>query len=296
MARHAYAEACPKLAESQRLDPGGGTLLTLALCHEAEGKTATAWKELNEALAVATKDGHTNRASIARSRAAALEPKLLRLKVHVSAAAAHTPGIEVRCDEVVLAPAAWGVAQPVDAGQHHVVATAPGKKSAPIDVEVGPGAAVAEVTIAELDDLPPPPGPEAPKPAERVDEPAPRRPPVAARRTLETREIAGITAGGAGLIVVGVATYLALHALSEQRQADKICPMSACSDPGAVNLNHDARTSADFATGGFVLGGVAIAGGALLALWPRAHDSVPRAGVAPMVARSGGGVVMGGAW
>src|SRR5579871_3417882 len=80
MAAHAYAEACPKLAESQRLDPGIGTMLGLADCYEKNGQTASAWAEFREAAGVAARK-QDRRESLARENATRLEPLLTRLVI-----------------------------------------------------------------------------------------------------------------------------------------------------------------------------------------------------------------------
>jgi hypothetical protein len=116
-----YAEACPKLAESQRLDPGGGTLLNLAVCHELEGKTATAQTEFKEALGQAARDGRADREELAREHLTALEKRIIRIQVVVP-----KPDVTITLDASKLAPAAWGVAIAVDPGEHRVVAEAPG--------------------------------------------------------------------------------------------------------------------------------------------------------------------------
>src|SRR4051812_15990847 len=73
------ARACPKFEESQRLDPGIGTLLNLGICYEAIGKTASAYGAFGEAAVMAHKAGDKPRQDDAERRAKAVEAKLSRL-------------------------------------------------------------------------------------------------------------------------------------------------------------------------------------------------------------------------
>src|SRR5258706_15050741 len=73
MADGKFAEACPKLEASQRLDPGVGALLNLGDCYEQYGRTASAWVEVREAASAARAGGSTDREAVARGRATALE-------------------------------------------------------------------------------------------------------------------------------------------------------------------------------------------------------------------------------
>lgn len=121
-----FAEACPKLEESQRLEPRGGTLLNVAACHERVGRIATAWAEFHEAAAAARTEGHAARLSLAEQRIAALDPRLPWLTLHVSAEAA-AQGVRVTFDGAEIVPAAWGKDMPIDPGSHVIAVNAPGR-------------------------------------------------------------------------------------------------------------------------------------------------------------------------
>src|SRR5687768_11961206 len=78
-----FPEACPKLEESQRLDPAWGTLINLADCYEKTGRTATAWTQYMEVAAGAEQSGQADRARVASERARQLESRLSKLSVVV---------------------------------------------------------------------------------------------------------------------------------------------------------------------------------------------------------------------
>jgi len=119
-----YQGACPKFAESLRLDAGIGVMLYLADCYERTGRTASAWAEFKEAEELATKQAD-RRAATAHQRAAAIEPTLARLVVRVEPGA-DVPGLELHRDTTLVGRPQWGSSVPVDPGPHTIVVSAPG--------------------------------------------------------------------------------------------------------------------------------------------------------------------------
>lgn len=132
-----YPEACPKFVESQRLDPGGGTLLNIALCHEKEGRLATATLDYDAAIAQAVKDKRSDRESFARARLDQLAPLVPHIAVTLGKSVPE--GASVRIDDTPVPPAALGVPLPFNAGKHLVTATAPGRGTFKQEVTVRDG-------------------------------------------------------------------------------------------------------------------------------------------------------------
>jgi hypothetical protein len=128
MAASDFEHACPRFAESQRLDPGGGTLLNLAVCHEKQGRIATAWGEYNAALSLAMHDKRQDRESIARAGIASLAATVPRVSIVVSQQA-DVPELAIRVDGAEVPRSSWGTPLPFDPGQHAIEASAPGRRS-----------------------------------------------------------------------------------------------------------------------------------------------------------------------
>ncbi|MFW5739524.1 MAG: tetratricopeptide repeat protein, partial [Myxococcota bacterium] len=138
MAAQRYDRACPKFAESHRLDPGGGTLLNLARCYELAGRTASAWTTYEEALAMARRDGRADRARHCLKKLAALEPKIAKITIAVPSAA-RIDGLEVQLGERSLREAAWFTPLALDPGEYEVVAAAPGRRPWSATLVLAPG-------------------------------------------------------------------------------------------------------------------------------------------------------------
>ncbi|HVY32365.1 MAG TPA: hypothetical protein VHB79_37770 [Polyangiaceae bacterium] len=153
MAKGLLDEACPKFAESQRLDPATGTLLNLASCHERQGKLATAWLEYSDAMVAARRDAREDRVEFARERVADLEPKLSRLTI-LLAADADAEGLTLELDGANVGRAVVGAPFPVDPGEHRVRASAPGKTAQVFKVQIGAVADQQSLTVSKLADAP----------------------------------------------------------------------------------------------------------------------------------------------
>lgn len=149
MAQGDYAKACPLFQESQKLDPGGGTLLNLAVCHENEGRLSVALLEFNDALSQAIKESRRDREKTAREHIAALTPRLPKL---VLLSQKDLPaGATIELDGSPVTRLVLGVPMPLDPGKHVVRVSAPERTSWEKDFSM----AEREESRIEIGDLPP---------------------------------------------------------------------------------------------------------------------------------------------
>lgn len=250
MARDDYAPACPKLEESQKLDPAPGTQYQLAVCYENTGRPATALALYLEVADLAAAAGHKDKEKVARENADALEPKVPRI-VLVVPDKARVSGLAVTRDGVPVEESQLGRAILVDPGDFTIEATAPGKKPFKSVVSVQGEGTRVEVPIV-LDDA--------------LDR-APAPPPPSTL-TFGPQRIAavGVAALGVGGVVAGTIFGLSAKDAYEKAMSDtSLCPTKTTCYPEGKRLVDGAQTDALVSTITFVAGGVALAGGA--ALW-----------------------------
>jgi serine/threonine-protein kinase len=299
-----FAEACPKLEESERIDPAIGTLLYLGECYEKLGRTASAWATFREAASMAKTQGETERSRVASERADRLQPSLSKLTVKVAPETAQLGNLRVTRDNVPLASTLFDVAIPVDPGKYHIVAAADGYKSHEADVEIAANADSKTIEIPALVAAPTPPlGAVAPAATTAVNPQSattapprnPEPPPASGGSGLRT---AAYVTGALGIVSLGVGTYFGVKAISKNNDAKDHCPGgNTCNDPQGESLTNDAQKAATISNITIGVGAAFVVAGVVLYLTsaPKGKaESSARLEMHPLLGRDLAGVGLGG--
>lgn len=287
-----YGEACPKLAESQRLDGAIGTRFYLADCLERTGLIASAWTNFVHVADEAKTLRQPDRERVARRRAEALRPRLPWLTLTVPDEVRRLPGLVIQQGARRIGEPEWGVAIPVDPGDHLLSARAPGRE--PWQARITAREATAqEIAVPLLAKTPGPEAGPAPRPRAR---PAPGASPAPDRARMHPRRLAGYVTGGVGAAALGAGAAFGIRAALLQGQAD--CDDSGgCATQAAADRLNGAIVSADVSTTTFVIGSALFAGGAVLVLTaPQSARPGDEQGFTPTLQVGPGGIGVGGAW
>ena len=290
-----FAEACPKFAESYKLDPGLGTLLNLALCHESEGKPATAWAEFSEASSRAKREGDNDRAQLADEHVRALEPKLAHVSIALAPGAA-VPGLIIKFDARELAPAALGLPIAIDPGKHNVEASAPGKQPSTQTFDTPPTPTTIAITVPALQDSASPVLPAAALPASAAAAPvaATTAPPAASSSGAGSNTGAIVSGVATGAFVVGAVVTGVLYSSKRSDFNDA----NSSGDPSRFDKHDSAQTLG--IVNAVLVGGAAVSAGFFVYFLVSGgkHESPPASSaklrLTPVVSPQVAGLMLGG--
>jgi hypothetical protein len=212
-----FAEACPKLAESESLDPQVGTMLNLALCYEALGKTASGCLMWRDAAVAAARKLQSDREKLARDRAEKVCSRAPQIAVDVAPQSGRGH-VEVTINDVLLPRERWGTSQPFDSGEYELRATGEGLRAWSSKVvvdETHPALVVVPVLAPVSNDSTTPSAP-------------------APDRTARGLTIAGWATGVGGLAAVGVGSAFGVAAMVDDSAANRAhdCVRDTCNPAG----------------------------------------------------------------
>jgi tetratricopeptide (TPR) repeat protein len=299
MSEKRYAEACPKLEQSMKLDPGIGTELNIGKCYEDWGRIGKALIAYKKALEMAKGD-KDKRVPQIQELVDGLDSQAPRLTIKLPSGAS-ADGVKVTLDGEVITT--FGTALIVDPGPKTIEYTVDDgpKKSKTVPVDRGGD---SEVTLdIPKDRVAKKPngggkqsngGGDKPdgKPADVATPPAPGR----------NMRLGGIVLGGAGVLAIGVSSIMTLSARGQYNDALEMhcMGMKNMCDPEGLQTTADARSTANTATVIFIAGVAMVGGGvALYLLAPKgaakmeSQDETARY-IVPSVTKDGAGVVFGG--
>lgn len=214
-----FSDGCPKIAESQRLDPHDGTLMAMADCEDRWGHTATAvglyenYLRNVESMAPELKKKHAARAKRAGERKKALEPLVPTMVIVLPPNL--SPDAKLWRDGRALDLAAAALEIPIDPGEHKLMLQLPNGASSEKQVTINPGdhaRVQLELPAAEnkappvtespfLPALPPPLLPLPPSLPPKKDTVVPA---LGGANPYRTWAYVGLGVGAAGLIAGGV--------------------------------------------------------------------------------------------
>ena len=250
-------EACTKLAESAALYRALGTEYNLGTCFELTHRTASAKRAYLRAAAIARQINKESIAKESYARARKMDSLIPKLVVKMPS---ETEGATVLCDGN---PIVAGDVIELDPGPHLVKATAPGKGPFDARVELSESK-TTEVFVSFTTAAP------TPKPEEQAE----KKKAPASEGGADPATLVGLVVGGAGVVVLGVGAYFAIHAKGEKDDSGCVdgrrCPDQASADRLA-GAKSDANLATAFVVGGAVL---ATAGAVILFADPfewRAH-------------------------
>ncbi len=255
MESHEYAAACPKLAESNRIDPSLGTSLWLGGCYEKIDQSALAWKAFDVAARLAHEKAD-ERESVAREHLARLASRVAVLEVDVPRLPMRH--LQVSMDGSMLPVASYGTKLVLEPGTH-VVAASTTVRQWTQSLQLAAGATMT-ITVPVLSD----------SLSERHTRALHQR--GAGMRIVGwTLASVGLVAGAALGIGFGLDAKTKLDASNGPPYG---CSGSLCDNQPGVDLRQNALNSALASTVSIIAGGVVLACGLAIVIFAPSQTRV----------------------